>query len=105
MNIYVGNLSFDVTEEDLNQAFSAFGEVESARIIKDNYSGKSKGFGFVEMTNNAEAQSAIDGLNDKEFKGRTLKVNTARPRGEKSGNRGGFGHRRRDERHGRGRRF
>jgi len=86
MNIYVGNLSFDVAEEDVKQAFSAFGQVESARIIKDNYSGRSKGFGFVEMPNQAEAQAAIDGLNGKELKGRTVKVNEAKPRsGERRG--------------------
>jgi RNA recognition motif-containing protein len=91
MNIYVGNLSYEVTEEDLQNAFEGFGQVESVRIIKDNYSGRSKGFGFVEMSNNANAQSAIKDLNDKELKGRTLKVNTARPRTEKRGGRGGYG--------------
>ena len=89
MNIYVGNLSFEVTEEDLQEAFEAFGHIESVKIIKDNYSGRSKGFGFVEMSNNADAQSAINGLNDKELKGKTLKVNTARPRTENRGGRGG----------------
>jgi RNA recognition motif-containing protein len=91
MNIYVGNLSYEVTEEDLQNAFEGFGQVESVRIIKDNDSGRSKGFGFVEMSNNANAQSAIKDLNDKELKGRTLKVNTARPRTEKRGGRGGYG--------------
>lgn len=91
MNIYVGNLSQDVTEEDLKTAFEAYGGVESLRVIKDNYTGKSKGFAFVEMPNNAEAQSAIDGLNDKDFKGNTLKVNTARPRTENRGGKGGYG--------------
>ena len=80
MNIYMGNLSFDVAEEDVKRAFSAFGQVESARIIKDSYSGRSKGFGFVEMPNRDEAQAAIDGLNGKELKGRTVKVNEAKPR-------------------------
>ena len=89
MNIYVGNLSFEVTEEDLQKAFEDFGQTESVKIIKDNYSGRSKGFGFVEMSNNADAQSAINGLNDKELKGKTLKVNTARPRTENRGGRGG----------------
>ena len=98
MNIYVGNLSYEVTEEDLKEAFEGFGQVESVKIIKDNYSGRSKGFGFVEMSNNADAQSAINGLKDKELKGRTLKVNTARPR---NNNRGG----RRGGRQGGGRRF
>ena len=89
MNIYAGNLSREVTEEDLRQAFEAFGQVESATIIKDKYSGESKGFGFVEMPAKAEAQSAIDGLNGKELKGRALNVNEARPRSE--GRRGGGG--------------
>jgi len=87
MNIYVGNLSFEVTEEDLRQAFEAFGQVTSVNIIKDKYSGESRGFGFVEMPTKAEAQSAITGLNEKELKGRTLKINEARPRSE--GGRGG----------------
>lgn len=86
MNIYVGNLSYDITEEDLKQAFSAFGQVESVRIIKDTYDGRSKGFGFVEMAASAEANSAIEGLNGKEMKGRAVKVNEAQSR---SGNRGG----------------
>jgi RNA recognition motif-containing protein len=92
MNIYVGNLSYEVTEEDLKQAFDAFGQVESVNILKDNYSGRSKGFGFVEMPDSDDAQSAIDGLDGKELKGRTLKVNKARPRSESrpyGGNRGG----------------
>ena len=87
MNIYVGNLSYEVTEGDLQQAFEAFGQVESVRIIKDKYSGQSKGFGFVEMPAKAEAESAIEGLNGKELKGRTVNVNEARPRSE--GHRGG----------------
>ncbi|MBK5100448.1 MAG: RNA-binding protein [Desulfobacteraceae bacterium] len=100
MNIYVGNLSYDVTEEELKQAFDAFGQVESAKIIKDNYSGRSKGFGFVEMPDNTEAQSAINDLNGKELKGRTLNINEARPRTEsRGGERGGGGRR------GGGRRF
>ena len=82
MNIYVGNLSYEVTEEDLQKAFEGFGQVESAKVIKDNYSGRSKGFGFVEMPDNANAYSAIDGLDGKEFKGRTIKVNKAHPRSE-----------------------
>ena len=105
MNIYVGNLSYEVTEEDLEKAFEAFGQIESIKIIKDNYSGRSKGFGFVEMPNNADAQSAISGLNEKELKGRTLKVNTARPRNENRGGRGGSGGGRRGGRQGGGRRF
>ena len=91
MNIYVGSLSYDVTEEDLKQAFEAFGEVESVKIIKDMRSDRSKGFGFVEMPGKAQAQSAIDGLNGKELKGRNLNVNEARPRseGRRGGRRGG----------------
>jgi RNA recognition motif-containing protein len=92
MNIYVGSLSYEVTEEELKQAFEAFGDVESVKIIKDMYSGKSKGFGFVEMSDKAAAQSAIEGLNGQELKGRTLNVNEARPRSE--GRRGGGGGRR-----------
>jgi len=105
MNIYVGNLSFEVTEEDLKESFEVFGEVEIVKVIKDKYTGRSKGFGFVEMSNNADAQSAINGLNDKELKGQTLKVNTARPRTENRGGRGGFGGGRRGGRQGGGRRF
>lgn len=89
MNIYVGSLSYEVTEEDLKQAFEGFGQVVSANIIKDKYSGESRGFGFVEMSDKAEAESAIEGLNGKELKGRTLSVNEARPRSE--GGRGGGG--------------
>jgi RNA recognition motif-containing protein len=100
MNIYVGSLSYNVTEEDLKQAFEPFGEVESVRIIKDMYTGRSKGFGFVEMPGKSEAQSAIESLNGKELKGRTVKVNEARPRSEgRRGGRGGGG------RQGGGRRF
>jgi len=91
MNIYVGNLAYEITEEDLRKAFEAFGQVESVKIITDKYSGHSKGFGFVEMSDKAEAQSAIEGLNDKELKGRTLNVNEARPRSESRGGRGGYG--------------
>ncbi|MFQ6083400.1 MAG: RNA recognition motif domain-containing protein [Candidatus Aminicenantia bacterium] len=91
MNIYVGNLSREVTEDDLRQAFETFGEVTSAKIITDKFSGVSRGFGFVEMPTKAEAQAAITGLNGKELKGRTLTVNEARPRSE--GRRGGGGQR------------
>ena len=105
MNIYVGNLSYEVTEEDLEKAFEAFGQIESVKIIKDNYSGRSKGFGFVEMPNNADAQSAINGLNEKELKGRKVKVNTAHPRTENRSGRGGPGGSRRGGRQGGGRRF
>jgi len=87
MNIYVGNLSNEVTEEDLKQAFEDFGQVASVNIIKDRYSGESRGFGFVEMPAKAEAQSAIEGMNGKELKGQMLKVSEARARSE--GRRGG----------------
>jgi len=92
MNIYVGNLSPKVTEEDLQQAFEAFGQVTSAKIITDKFSGGSRGFGFVEMPAKAEAQSAINDLNGKELKGQALNVNEARPRPEDrrgGGRRGG----------------
>ena len=91
MKIYVGNLSYEVTEEDLRLALKQFGQVESVTIIKDKHSGQSKGFGFVEMASKAEGQSAIDGLNGKELKGRTLNVNEARPRTESRGSGGGYG--------------
>ena len=91
MNIYVGNLSNEVTEEDLKQAFETFGEVESVKIIKDKYTNRSKGFGFVEMASKAEGQSAIDGLNGKELKGKAVTVNEARPRTESRGRGGGYG--------------
>ena len=80
MNIYVGNLSREVTKDDLLEAFEEFGQVESVKIIMDKVSGESRGFGFVEMPAEAEAQSAINGLNGKEVKGETLIVNEARPR-------------------------
>ncbi len=87
MNIYVGNLSYNVTEEDLQQAFAAFGQVASASIIKDQFSGRSKGFGFIEMPVKEEAEAAIAGLNGKTMQDRALNVNEARPRAD--GNRGG----------------
>jgi RNA recognition motif-containing protein len=82
VNIYVGNLAHELTEEELREAFQEFGEVTSAKIITDRYSGVSRGFGFVEMANKAEAEAAITGLNGKELKGRTLTVNEARPRSD-----------------------
>ena len=105
MKIYVGNLSYEVSEDDLKEAFEAFGQVESVSIIKDKYSGQSKGFGFVEMPAEAEAQSAISDLNGKELKGRTLNVNEARPRTESRGGRGGYGGGRGGGSQGGGRRF
>ncbi len=100
MNIYVGNLPFNTSEEDLRQIFAAYGQVDSAAIIKDKMTGRSRGFGFVEMANDAEAREAIAGLNGTEMDGRTLTVNEARPRTEGGGggrrpggggNRGGYG--------------
>jgi RNA recognition motif-containing protein len=79
MNIYVGNLSYDVSEENLRQAFESFGQVSSATIIKDKYSGQSRGFGFVEMLEQAQAQEAIKNLNGKELLGKQMSVNEARP--------------------------
>ena len=89
MNIYVGNLSYEVTEQDLREAFETFGEITSVRIIKDKYSGRSKGFGFVEMSKKEDAESAINGLKDKDLKGRKLNVNEARPK--RSGGKGSYG--------------
>ncbi len=80
MNIYVGNMSYELSEDDLRKAFEAFGQVASATIINDKFSGRSKGFGFVEMPNDAEAKAAIEGVNGKDLKGRAVKVNEAKPR-------------------------
>jgi len=94
MNIYVGNLSRETTEDDLRQAFEAFGQVESASVIKDRFTGESRGFGFVEMPSKDEAQAAITGMNGKDLMGRALNVNEARPRTERrsgGGGRGGSG--------------
>ncbi len=98
MNIYVGNLSFDTSESDLQAAFAAYGAVSTARIATDRDTGRARGFGFVEMTNQAEAQAAIKALNGSDLQGRTLTVNEARPREERrtggggggGGNRGGY---------------
>jgi cold-inducible RNA-binding protein len=89
MNIYVGNLPLEASETDVQEAFAAFGQVASATIIKDRFSGESRGFAFVEMPAKAEAEAAIAGLNGTDLKGRTLTVNEARPRAE--GGRGGGG--------------
>ena len=91
MNIYVGNLSREVTEDELRKAFEAFGQVTSVSIIKDRYSGESRGFGFVEMPTKTEAQAAINGLNGTSLKDRTLSVSEARPRTEGGGGRRPFG--------------
>ena len=92
MNIYVGNLAYSVTEDDLRGAFSEFGEVTSVSVITDKYSGQSKGFGFVEMADNAEADAAIKALNETALNGRNIKVNQARPRDDRP-SRGGGGRR------------
>jgi cold-inducible RNA-binding protein len=92
MKLYVGNLSYQVTDSDLRDLFVPFGEPDSARVITDRDSGRSKGFGFVEYSDNAQANAAMAALNGKDHNGRALTVNEARPRNEAaSGNRGGYG--------------
>ncbi len=93
MNIYVGNLPFTASEDEVRQAFAAYGTVSSVAIIKDRETGQSRGFAFVEMPNNDEGTAAINNLNGKPLKGRALKVNEARPREESFGGGGGGGHR------------
>jgi RNA recognition motif-containing protein len=94
VNIYIGNLSFDMTEEQLRQAFEAHGEVSSVSIITDKYTGDSRGFAFVEMSDSAQAKAAISALDGQEIEGRTLKVSEARPpRENREGGRGGGGRR------------
>jgi len=89
MKIYVGNLNYDTNDETLLTLFKEYGEVESAKVITDKYSGRSRGFGFVEMPDSGEAQKAIEALNGHEVDGRTLKVNEARPKGSGDGRGGG----------------
>ena len=91
MNLYVGNLLFDVSEADLRTAFEQFGQVTEVRLIMDKFSGKSKGFGFIEMPSKDEAEKAISEMNGKEFMGRALKVNIAKPKTERRGGGGGGG--------------
>jgi RNA recognition motif-containing protein len=97
MNIYVGNLSTDVSDDELREAFEAFGEVRSINIVRDRESGESRGFGFVQMPSSTEGRAAIEGMNDKDLKGKTVNVAEARPRaqdrrgGGRRGGRGGFG--------------
>ena len=94
MNIYVGNLSYDAKEDDLRNAFEAFGEADASRIITDRDSGRSKGFGFVEMPNDEEARKAIESLNETDLQGRNMNVNEARPKTDnknRGGGGGGFG--------------
>ena len=80
MNIYVGNLAYSITDEDLREAFGEFGEVSRASVIMDRDTGRSKGFGFVEMPDNSQAEAAINGLNEKDLSGRPIRVNEAKPR-------------------------
>lgn len=91
MNIYIGNLSFDATEDQIRQAFESYGEVTSVNVIKDRESGRPRGFAFVEMASDEEASSAITGLNGQELNGRALNVNEARQRSEGGGRGGGGG--------------
>jgi cold-inducible RNA-binding protein len=91
MKLYVGNLSYSTGENELRELFSQHGTVTSVAVITDRDSGRSKGFGFVEFANDAEAQAAIAGLNGKDVAGRSLTVSEARPKGEGGGNRGGYG--------------
>ena len=92
VRIYVGNIAREVTDDDLRGAFAAFGQVESAVVLKDKFTGESRGFGFVEMLVASEAQAAINGMNGKSLKGRNLNVNEARPREDnRGGGGGGFG--------------
>jgi len=91
MNIYVGNLSRDVVDDDLLQAFKEFGEVKSAAVLKDRYTGEARGFGFVEMPNKEEAEKAIQAMNSKDLKGRHIIVNEARPPKDKKRTGGGGG--------------
>lgn len=90
MNIYVSNLNFKLQDEDLKNVFAGFGEVSSAKVIRDNQSGRSRGFGFVEMPNDEQGRAAIEKLNGTEVDGRTIVVNEARPRTEGGGGGGGF---------------
>ena len=92
-NIYVGNLSFQTTEQDLEAAFAAYGQVERAQLVKDRDTGKSRGFGFVEMADDAGAERAIEALNGAQLDGRSLTVNEARPREARPGGGGGGGNR------------
>jgi RNA recognition motif-containing protein len=95
MNIYVGNINYEIGDDDLKQIFEEFGEVKSVKIIKDNFTGRSKGFGFVEMADEAQAKKAIEDLNEAELMGKKIVVNQARPKteggGSRGGSRGGYG--------------
>jgi len=89
-NLYIGNLSYDMTDSDLNNLFEPHGAVQSARVIVDRETGRSKGFGFVEMDSGEQAEAAVTALNGQEVNGRALKVNEARPRAERNGPQPGF---------------
>jgi RNA recognition motif-containing protein len=89
MKIFVGNFSFSTTEDDLRELFQPFGNIDSVAVVTDRQTGRSRGFGFVEMSDNGEAEKAIAALNGKEFSGRTLNVNEARPKTDNGGFRGG----------------
>ncbi|MDR1200807.1 MAG: RNA-binding protein [Tannerellaceae bacterium] len=90
MNIYISNLSFGVTDADLTELFSDYGDVTSAKVITDRETGKSRGFGFVEMANDNEGQKAIDELNEAEYDGKNISVSIARPREDRRSSGGGF---------------
>ena len=96
MNIYVGNLAYSVSDDELREAFAAFGEVSRANVITDRETGRSKGFGFVEMPDNTQAEAAINALNEKDLSGRPIRVNEAKPSGPDTGrlvkDLGGYGH-------------
>lgn len=94
MNIYVGNLPYSITDTDLREAFAEYGKIDEVNLITDKFSGESKGFGFVEMHSNSEADAAIKALNGTDLKGRNITVNQAKPRGERSSRPGGGGGRR-----------
>lgn len=91
MNIYVGNLAYEVNDESLKGAFQVHGTVESAKVIMDRYTGRSKGFGFVEMPNRDQALAAIEALNNTELSGRKIVANESRPKTQRNDRRGGFG--------------
>ena len=95
MNIFVAKLNFDTQESNLKDVFSEYGEIDSVKIIMDKFTGKSKGFGFIEMSNDEEGQNAINGLNDTEVDGRTIVVKKAEPRENRYNNRGGGGYNKR----------
>ena len=95
MNIFVAKLNFDTQESNLKDVFSEYGEIDSVKIIMDKFTGKSKGFGFIEMSNDEEGQNAINGLNDTEVDGRTIVVKIAEPRENRDNNRGGGGYNKR----------